>query len=206
MEILEVYSMAQKDKSYRLEHGDGVIYEYVYPKQETLNPNIKRSRLIAAIYDIEQGKPLPKSLRDYIVNGLQILVLNSQSDLYDGKKIKAEPFPTATRRSNFHLVEVVYLLNKVISVYGIADLNSFFPNEFPELGYDTINNYIKEVNNLSPSFREFLGGFDESLIRAYTNKELYQFPWPDQPIKQIDFSNEELWIKVLNKHGKKLSS
>jgi hypothetical protein len=206
MEILEIYNMAHKDRSYRLEHGDGVIHEYVYPKQKALNPNIKRGRLIAAINDIEQGNPLQKGLRDYIVNGLEILLLNSQSDLNGGKRIKAEPFPTATRRSNFHLVEVVYLLNKVISVYGIADLNSFFPTDFPELGYDTINNYIKEVNNLNPLFREFLDGFDESLIRAYTNKELYQFPWPDQPIKQIDFSNEELWIKVLNKHGKKLSS
>jgi hypothetical protein len=198
--------MAKKDRSYRLEHGKGVIHEYVYPKQKTVEPNIKRGRLITAINDIKQGKPLENGLRDYIVNGLEILLLNSQSDLSGGKKIKAEPFPTATRRSNFHLIEVVYLLNKVISVHGIADLNSFFSDEFPELGVDTINNYIKEINNSSILLKKFLSGFDEGLISAYRNKELYQFPWPDQSIKQIDFSNEELWIKVLNKHGKKLSS
>lgn len=198
--------MTKKDRGYRIEHIEGVIHEYVYPKQKTVSPNIKRGRLIGAINDIKQGKPIQEGLRDYIANGLEILLLNSQSDLSGGKKIKAEPFPTATRRSNFHLIEVVYLLNKVISVYGIADLNSFFPEQFPELGNDTINNYIKEINNGSILLKKFLSGFDEGLISAYTNKELYQFPWPDQPIKQIDFSNKELWIKVLNKHGKNLSS
>jgi len=197
--------MTKKDKSYRLEHIEGVIHEYVYPKQKSVGPNIKRGRLIAAINDIKQGKPLQEGLRDYITNGLEILLLNSQSGLSGGKQLKAEPFPTATRRSNFHLIEVVYLLNKVISIYGIADLNSFFPDEFPELGNDTINNYIKEINNNSLT-KQFLSGFDEGLVKAYKNKEVYQFPWPDQPIKQIDFSNKELWLKVLNTHGKKLSS
>jgi hypothetical protein len=190
-----------KNISYQLKIGD-VVQEFVYPKQETVDPNIKRGRLSAASKAIREGKPIPEGLREYIAIGLDILILNSQSDIDGDKKKKIEPFPTATRRSDFYLAQSVYLLSKVISVKEIVDLNGHFPNDFPELTVGSVNNYIKEfkcIDDRSDSYSQLFKQQTDKIIEAYKNKVIYYFNLPRRPIEKIDFSDEQLWNKVLSK-------
>mgnify|MGYP003644806354 FL=1 len=197
-----------KNISYQLKIGD-VVQEYVYPKQETVDPNIKRGRLSAASKAIREGKPIPEGLREYIAIGLDTLILNSQSDIDGDKKKKIEPFPTATRRSDFYLAQSVYLLSKVMSVMNIVDLNGHFPNDFPEFTVGSVNNYIKEfkcIDDKGGSYSQLFKQQTDKIIEAYKNKVIYYFSLPRRPIEKIDFSDEQLWNKVLSKKRRTRSS
>jgi hypothetical protein len=197
-----------KRKSYQLKVGD-VVREYAYPEQVTVDPNTKRGRLTAASQAIREGKPIPESLREYIANGLDTLVLNSQSDLNGDKKKKVEPFPTATRRSDFYLAQSVYLLSKVMSVNDIVNLNGYFPIDFPEFTVGSVNNYIKEFKGMDARgdvWSQLFKLQSDGIIEAYKNKVTYYFSLPSIPIEKIDFSDKQLWEKVLDKKRRTTTS
>jgi hypothetical protein len=197
-----------KNISYQLKIGD-VVQEYVYPKQETVDPGIKRARLIVASQAIRAGEPLSEGLREYIANGLDTLVLNSQSDMDGNKKKKIEPFPTATRRSDFHLAQSVYLLSKVMSVMNIVDLNGHFPSDFPEFTVGSVNNYIKEfkcIDDKGGPWSQLFKQQSDKIIEAYQNRAIYYFSLPSIPIEKIDFSDKQLWSKVLSRKRRTPSS
>jgi hypothetical protein len=192
----------KKTRKYQLELA-GVLREYTYPNLETVEPDIKRMKLISAIRDIRAGRPVEEIFRDYIANGLEVLVLNSQSDLNGGKKLKVEPFPTARRRSDPYLAQSIFMLSEIMSVGAIAYLGSK-SHDHPELGVpeltiDTIKNYreeYKKIHNRGGAWHSQLELGINEMLGAFHERKIYYFTLPRNPIEKVDFRDEIVWSRV----------
>jgi hypothetical protein len=196
-------------ESYKLTDICGVTREYTYPKQEKVKEQTQRMRLFRAAEAIVKGEPVPEELRQYIAAGLETIAYNTQSRVYGDKGHNNAPFPIAGSRGNILLSQTVYLLNQVLSIYGIESLHHSFPDEFPELKQSSINNHLKRVKKIRERSSGWAQLYDIQTIQIkkdFADKKCHYFKIPNAPIEKIDFNNDKLWIEILNKCGKPTSS
>jgi hypothetical protein len=195
-------------ESYRLTDICGITREYTYPEQKPINESTQRTRLFLAAEAIVKGEPVPEELRKYIAAGLQIIAYNTQSRVYGAKGHNNAPFPIAGSRGNIKLSQTVYLLNQVMSIYGIESLHHSFPDEFPELKQSSINNHLKRIKEIRERSSLWAEQYDIQTIKIkkdFADNKCHYFSIPNAPIEKIDFNNDKLWKEILNQYGKPTS-